>query len=184
VDYLLDQDSGDLYLGELNPRITGATPLTSQAALDAGEVPLLLYHLLEWLGTDYQVDVADFNGRWLAPPQTAAWGQLIIEHTAQTAEVVGGVPESGIWRLAGNGAVSLARRAFHPHDVSDETEALFLRTVDSGQVASVGRSLGRLLTCSRLLTDDWQLGSRAAAWVRGFRQHFDSPAPAALACAR
>ena len=40
LDYLLDQDTGDLYLGELNPRITGVTPLTSQAALDAGDVPL------------------------------------------------------------------------------------------------------------------------------------------------
>jgi biotin carboxylase len=50
LDFLLDQDTGALYLGELNPRITGVTPLTSQAALEQDEVPLLLFHLLEWLG--------------------------------------------------------------------------------------------------------------------------------------
>jgi len=39
LDFLLDQDSGTLYLGEMNPRITGATPLTNQAALDRDQPP-------------------------------------------------------------------------------------------------------------------------------------------------
>jgi hypothetical protein len=184
LDFLLDQDGGDLYLGELNPRITGATPLTSQAARDAGGVPLLLYHLLEWFAVDYRVDVADFNDRWLAPPRTGDWGQLIIEHTAGTAEVVTAAPASGVWRLARDGTVSPARRKFHPRAVADQTEALFLRTVDAGQAVSAGSSLGRLLTRGRLLTDDGQLTPRAAAWVRGFRQRFATPASAALAGAR
>jgi hypothetical protein len=180
LDFLLDQDTGALYLGELNPRITGATPLTSQAALDAGSVPLLLYHLLESFAVDFEVDVAEFNDRWLAPPRTGDWGQLIIEHTAETAEVVTGAPPSGIWRLAEDGTVSLVRREFHPRAVTDETKALFLRTVDDGRVVSAGRSLGRLLTRGRLLTDDWQLNARAAAWVRGFRQQFAGPVSAEL----
>jgi hypothetical protein len=184
LDFLLDQDTGDLYLGELNPRITGATSLTSQAALDAGGVPLLLYHLLEWFGVDYRVEVAEFNARWLAPQGMAGWGQLIIEQTAETADVVTGAPASGLWRLAGNGTVSLIRREFQPRAVADETDALVLRTVDDGRVVSAGRSLGRVLTRGRLLTDDWQLNPRAEAWVRGFRQHFGAAAPAELAGAR
>jgi hypothetical protein len=181
LDFLLDQDTGALYLGELNPRITGATFLTSQAALDAGSVPLLLYHLLEWFAVDYRVDVADFNDRWLTPPRTGDWGQLIIEHTAETAHVVSGAPASGVWRLAGDGTLSLVRREFHPRAVTDETEALFLRTVDDGQAVSAGGSLGRVFTRGRLLTDDWQLNPRAAAWVRGFRQRFAASAPASAA---
>jgi hypothetical protein len=184
VDYLLDQDSGDLYLGELNPRITGATTLTSQAAIDSGRVPLLLYHLLEWFGVDYRVDVREFNYRWLAPPSAVTWGQLIIEHTAETDEVAADAPPSGVWRLTGDGVVSLVRRECHPRAVADETEALFLRTVDAGQTVSAGRSLGRLLTRGRLLTDDWQLTPRAAAWVRGFRRQFAAPVSAALVGAR
>src|SRR5439155_2992652 len=179
LDYLLDQDTGDLYLGELNPRITGATPLTSQVSLDAGGVPLLLYHLLEWFPVDYRVDVAEFNDRWLAPARPATCGQLIIEHTAETADVVTGAPASGIWRLAGDGTVSLVRR----EPVAGETQALFLRTVDAGQVVSKGSSLGRLLTRSRLLTDDWQLNPRAKAWIRGFRQQFATPVSAELVSA-
>jgi hypothetical protein len=184
LDFLLDQDTGALYLGELNPRITGATSLTSQAALDAGTVPLLLYHLLEWSAVDYRVDVAEFNDRWLAPPPTGDWGQLIIEHTAQTAEVVAAALPSGVWRLAADGTVSLARRAYHPSAVADETEAIFLRTADAGEVVSAGRSLGRLLTRGQLLTDDGRLTPRAAAWVRGFRRQFAGPVSAELVGAR
>src|SRR5882724_753618 len=47
LDFLIDVETGALYLGEMNPRITGATPMTSLAAADAGTVPLLLFHLLE-----------------------------------------------------------------------------------------------------------------------------------------
>jgi hypothetical protein len=182
LDFLLDQDTGALYLGELNPRITGATPLTSQAALDAGSVPLLLYHLLEWFEVDYRVDVAEFNGQWLAPPRTGDWGQLIIEHTAETPEVVNEVPASGVWRLAGDGTVSLVRREYHPRAAADETEALFLRTVDAGRLMSAGKCLGRLVTRGRLLTDDWRLSARAEAWVNGFRHHFASSGTAQIDC--
>jgi hypothetical protein len=170
LDFLLDQDSGALYLGELNPRITGATALTSQAALDAGSVPLLLYHLLEWFDVDYRVNATEFNDQWLAPPRTGDWAQLIIEHTGKPAEVVTDVPATGIWRLSEEGTVSLVRPGYDPSDVGGETEALFLRTVVAGQTVFPGRSLGRLLTRDKLLTDDWQLSSRAQAWIRGFRR--------------
>jgi hypothetical protein len=143
-------------------------------------VPLLLYHLLEWFDVDYRVDVAAFNHEWLRPHSTSC-GQLIIEHTAPTAEVVTGAPPSGIWHLAGDGTVSFVRRELHTRAVADETETLFLRTMDDGQVVSAGRSLGRLFTRGRLLTDEWQLNRRAQAWVRGFRAHFDAPAAAEVA---
>ena len=32
LDFLIDQDSGDVYLGELNPRVCGASPMTNHAA--------------------------------------------------------------------------------------------------------------------------------------------------------
>ncbi len=107
LDFLLDRDTGRLYLGEMNPRITGATPLTSQAALDAGELPLFLYHLLEWLGAEYRVDVARYNDLWVDPARAAGWGQLIIDHTEDTEEVMTDAPASGIYRLSSDGTVGL-----------------------------------------------------------------------------
>src|SRR5262249_13236512 len=109
LDFLLDQDSGTLYLGELNPRLTGATPLTSQAALERGLPPLVLYHLAEWLRIDVPVDVQEFNAAWLGPRASAGWGQMILCHRGPAPAVVAVAPRSGIWRLAEDGSVSFVR---------------------------------------------------------------------------
>ena len=172
LDFLIDQDTGALYLGELNPRITGVTVLTSQVALDQSEVPLLLFHLLEWLGVDYVLDVEQFNRRWVDAEQVMGWSQLIIEHLEDAEEIVTHVPATGIWRMEPDSTVQFSRPAFQPQAVASDTEAFFLRTVDPGHVPGRGQSVGRLLTRGRLMTDDYRLTERAKAWIRGLRAHF------------
>jgi len=49
VDYLVDADTGELYLGELNPRISGVTSMTNVTAGAYADIPLFLFHLLEYL---------------------------------------------------------------------------------------------------------------------------------------
>jgi glutathione synthase/RimK-type ligase-like ATP-grasp enzyme len=175
LDFLIDQDTGALYLGELNPRITGVTPLTSQAALDQNDIPLLLFHLLEWFGVEYALDVEQFNRRWVDAEQTTSWSQLIIEHTTDAAETVTQVPATGIWRLEPDGTLQFSRPVFQPQAVAGDTEAFFLRTVDPGHTLERGQSIGRLLTRGRLMTDDYRLTERAKAWICGFRAHFAAP---------
>jgi glutathione synthase/RimK-type ligase-like ATP-grasp enzyme len=182
LDFLLDQDTGALYLGELNPRITGATSLTSQAALDQDEVPLLLFHLLEWLGVEYAVDVAQFNQRWVQAEQITSWSQMILEHTAETIDMVTQAPPSGIWHMAEDGTVQFARPAFHLQALTNEAKAFFLRTIDAGHTPVKGDCIGRLITHGRLMTDDYRLTERARAWIRGLRAHFATSAtPIAVA---
>jgi D-alanine-D-alanine ligase-like ATP-grasp enzyme len=172
LDFLLDQDTGALYLGELNPRITGITSLTSQAALDQDEVPLLLFHLLEWLGVEYAVDITQFNQWWVKAEQITSWSQMIIEHTADTADMVTQAPPSGIWRMAADGTVQFARPAFHVQDLSSAAEAFFIRTIDAGHTPVKGDCIGRLMTRGRLMTDEYQLTERAKTWSRGLRAQF------------
>jgi len=172
LDLLLDQDTGALYLGEMNPRITGASPMTSQAMLDAGSVPLLLFHLLEWFGADYELDVAAFNQHWLRAEHLACWSQMILENTSEDPAVVSAAPQSGVWRMRSDGTVLFARSAFQPGAVADETEALFLRTANPGQPQNKGWGLGRIVLRGRSMNDDHQLNERARAWVRGLKAHF------------
>ncbi|MDX1657166.1 MAG: biotin carboxylase, partial [Candidatus Competibacteraceae bacterium] len=49
VDYLIDTDTNEVYLGEVNPRISGATAPTSLATSKYGGAPLMLFHLLEFM---------------------------------------------------------------------------------------------------------------------------------------
>jgi biotin carboxylase len=64
VDYLVDTGSGELYLGELNPRISGISSMTNVTAGAYADLPLFLFHLLEYLDLNYDIDVDDINERW------------------------------------------------------------------------------------------------------------------------
>jgi hypothetical protein len=172
LDFLLDQDTNLLYLGEMNPRLTGASPMTSQAMLEAESVPLLLFHLLEWFGTDYELDVTAFNQQWLRAEHIGSWSQMILEQTDDAPTVVLAAPPSGLWRMRADGTVQFCRSTMSPDTVTDESEALFLRTVNPGQSQGRGASLGRVVLRGRLLTDDHRLNERAQAWIRGFKAHF------------
>ena len=68
VDFLADLDSGELYLGEINPRVSGATPMTHVHAGAYADMPLFLFHLLEYLDVDYELDVDEINERWARTP--------------------------------------------------------------------------------------------------------------------
>ena len=64
VDYLIDWESGELYLGELNPLTSGVTPLISHAAFVQGDVPMFLFHLLEFSDVEFDLDIDALNARW------------------------------------------------------------------------------------------------------------------------
>lgn len=176
LDFLIDVDSQELYLGELNPRLTGATPLTIRTARDGDELPLLLFHLLEWMGVQYDFDVEKFNRRWVGAEETTNWSQLVIEHVEDEPATVRGALPAGIWRIQPDGRLLFSRPAFDPGAVVDESEAFFLRTLDRGYTAHRGSSIGRLITRGRLLTEEYRLTERARAWIDGFRALFASSA--------
>src|SRR5918992_4234994 len=54
VDFLVDVDTGDLYLGEMNPRISGITSMTNVTAAAYADIPLFLFHMLEYVDVDYE----------------------------------------------------------------------------------------------------------------------------------
>lgn len=64
LDFLIDMDGNQLYLGELNPRITGASSIANHAAFAHADAPLFLFHLLEFADIDFEFDVNDLNARW------------------------------------------------------------------------------------------------------------------------
>ena len=67
LDFLIDLKSGELYLGELNPRITGASSMTNHAAFAHADAPLFLFHLLEFSDVPFELDVDELNARWAEP---------------------------------------------------------------------------------------------------------------------
>jgi len=177
VDYLADLDTGELYLGELNPRISGVTSMTNVTAGAYADMPLFMFHLLEYLDVDYEIDVAEINERWAQSSSVDIWSQLIVKQTHDAVELINDAPRTGIWKLDDEtGAVSFRRWANDWHSLQDESEAFYLRVLGPGDYRYKGADLGVIVTRSRLQDEDDQLTERARTWIGGINAQFDGTA--------
>ena len=109
VDYLVDIDTGELYLGELNPRLSGISSMTNVTAGAYAELPLFLFHLLEYLDVDYVIDVDEINARWADPDSVDVWSQVVIKQTGDGIGVITTRPQTGIWRTGRAGELVFDR---------------------------------------------------------------------------
>lgn len=174
LDFLADMDSGEMYLGELNPRITGASSMTNVTAVAYGDMPLFLFHLLEFMDVDYEIDVDELNAAWAEPSAIDSWSQFILKDTAHKVELITEAPKSGIWRLdpSAHGGIRFVRRETDWHTVGDEDEAFYLRIAAEGGYRYPGADIGILVTRGRLQSDDHELTGRARTWITGIKKQF------------
>jgi hypothetical protein len=174
LDFLLDADSGDLWLGELNPRVTGASSITNVTAVAYGDMPLFLFHLLEFMDVDFEIDVDELNERWAQVHDLDEWTQFILKQTEEATELITAAPASGIWRQTEDGAISYARRDTDWHTIADESEAFYLRIASTGQYRYPGADLGILVTRGRFMDEEHELLDRARVWITGIKDAFAS----------
>lgn len=174
VDFLLDLDTDAVYLGEINPRITGASSMTNLAAFAHADAPLFLFHLLEYSGAKFDLDVEDINRRWSDADNIDNWSQLVIKHTGTEIEPIAGAPASGVWELKPDGTVEFVRPQTHRRTVQREDRGFFLRFAREGDWFYEGADLGILVTPGRLMTRGFKLNARAKAWISGLRAHFSA----------
>jgi len=167
LDFLIDLDNDELYLGELNPRVTGASSMTNHAAFAHADAPLFLFHLLEFSDVPFDIDIDELNERWSDPDNIDSWSQLVVKHTDQSIDYITEAPESGIWKLQKDDTVEFVRFDYHRRAVEDENHGFFLRISGNGDYRYKGADLGILITRGRLMTDDFELNNRAKAWING-----------------
>lgn len=172
LDFLIDEDNGELYLGELNPRITGASSITNHAVFALADAPLFLFHILEWMDVDYDLSINAINKRWNKPENIDGWGQLVIKHVEEEVDVIQNAPRSGIYEMDDEGEIHFSRMDTHRRAVEQENEAFFLRILKQGDYRYEGADLGILVMRGRVMTDDFQLTDRAKFWIDAIRRRF------------
>jgi biotin carboxylase len=172
IDYLADVDTGELYLGEINPRISGVTSMTNVTAGAYADVPLFLFHLLEFLDVDYEIDVDDINQRWAQASSIDVWSQIILKDTGDAVEQLTATPKTGIWRMSDQGAIDFARWGHDWHSLHDESEAFYLRVLAPGDYRYPGADLGVLVARSRMQTEENELTPRAHQWIDAIHGQF------------
>ena len=174
VDYLVDRNSGELYLGEINPRISGVTSITNVTAAAYADMPLFAFHLLEFMDVPYELDVAEINERWGRVELLDVWTQAVIKETDDRTELITAAPGTGIWRIDDDGHVVWSRWGNDWHSIQDESEAFFLRVAGSGDYRYKGGDLGILVSRGRFETDDGALNERARRWIDGIKRQYVS----------
>jgi biotin carboxylase len=188
LDFLVDAATGELYLGELNPRVTGASSMTNVSAVAYGDMPLFLFHLLEFMDVDYEIDVEELNTRWSQPSSIDSWSQFVLKQTDDETGVITAAPRSGIWRLAGGG-LEFVRRDTDWHSIASEDEAFYLRIAHEGGYRYKGADLGILVSRGRFMEEGHELTPRARAWIQAIKgsfvtaplpQEVEAPAPTAF----
>ena len=172
LDFLIDQDNGEIYLGELNPRVTGASSITNHAVFALADAPLFIFHILEWMDVEYNLDIEELNQRWAHQDNIDGWSQLIIKHTKDTIEYVTEAPDSGIWEMSADGQIHFDRLDTHRRAVESESEAFFLHITKKGDYVYEGADIGILVTRGRMMTDDFKINDRAQTWINSIRSKY------------
>lgn len=165
VDVLVDTDADEVYLGELNPRISGASSITNVTAGAYSDMPLFLFHLLEYMGVEYELDVDEINRRWEDLASVDLWSQMIIKETSPIVEQLTAVPRTGQWYLDDAGELRFRRAALDWHQLQNESECFFLRIYGPGDYRWKGSDLGVLVTKGRLQTEEPPSEAEPADWV-------------------
>ena len=172
LDFLIDKDNGEIYLGELNPRVSGVSSLTNHSKFAMMDVPLFLFHMLEWMNVPYEIDVNELTNRWAQAENMDSWSQLVIKHTSKSLELVTKAPESGIWEMKINGNIQFKKMDAHRQSVIDDNEAFFLQITQKDGYLYEGADLGILVLRGRLMSDDFELSERGKRWIKGLRSQY------------
>lgn len=171
MDFLIDTDTREVYLGEINPRISGASPLTNLITSTYGGCPMFLFHMLEFMDIDYEADIPAIQQRW---SEFDNWSQLILKYPKDEVSLISKAPASGIWRMDAKGEIALVRKSIDWFLVSDEDEAFYMRVYTGGDYRYYGADMGILVSRGRMQTDDRQLTERAKKWAAAINGKFQT----------
>ncbi|MBB2891550.1 biotin carboxylase [Flexivirga oryzae] len=171
IDVLVDLATDEVYLGELNPRISGASSMTNVTAGAYADVPLFLFHLLEFMDVDYTVDVEEINARWRDLAAVDVWSQLIMKEPNDGVDLIHAAPRTGTWRLGDDGSFVFEAVSNDWHDITTAEEAFFLRVYAKGDYRFKGADLGILVTKGRMQTSEG-LTARCRALIEAIRSQY------------
>ncbi len=170
-DFLIDEDSNTLYLGEMNLRFSGFTPLINNANIAEQDIPLFLLHLAEWMDFDYYIDITAINECWTDQNHLEALSFLHVKNVKET--FARPIP-TGIYQLNVDGSVVWVRNATSPKFIEKENEIFWFSTAGKHSIIKYGDELGGLFLRGRVTTEGKELTSKAKDWINGILNLDDS----------
>lgn len=132
---------------ECNSRYTGAFPTYTWASIRNGEIPLDVWHLLEFMDVPYEMDFDKVQEQNRQPKQ----GAQILMHNLEAGRVkVGGEVKAGIYNMRGE----YVRSGWNLLHIKEPDEFVLTDGVPlQGQALKPAERLGRLLF-NRVIVDE------------------------------
>ena len=172
VDYLIDRESGELYLGELNPRISGITALTTFSAKAPDMLPLFLFHLMEHTDVEFDLDPELFNKITRHRASLSGGGQLIYKYTGHDLKMIDSAPVSGVYQLDEKGMLILKTESTKREEAVGHNEVFLMRLMKEGEYAYKGCDLAILFVNTPLLGPKFGLTPAARRWISAVKMAY------------
>lgn len=167
VDYLLDLDTNMLYLGELNPRISGITAITNNSPFCQKNIPLFLFHLLEFSDIPFELDPTAYNQNSVFEGSLPS-SQMILKYTKKELNVIAEAPVSGVYTLNEKGKLHLKHPSSNRVEALEANDCFLFRIMETGEYAYYGGDLAILFTNVPLIKAT-QLTPEASEWLQAFQ---------------
>ena len=180
VSVLLDTDTGEVYLGELNPRISGSSAHSNLTPGDT-TLPLFAYHLLEYSGVPFTLDLDEIRAERDGALSGQQWSTLVIQYPGPGVDRIVEAAPTGRYRITGSataapgnavstgaaGAVSLDFISPDPdwQGLSATDEAFWFRAVGTGDICGPGVDIGMLVIRRRVQEEHYALTPMAKALI-------------------
>ena len=155
MDLITNTEEGRVYPIECNPRYTDAFPLISQIHNKAGAIPMDVFHILEHMGVDYQIDVDEISKSYKTD---SCASQIILEtKTNDWTEITGDV-KAGVYKTENSGSISYLRPGYRYEHLLSSNEFLVTEGVPfKGTALKGGSRILRLIFPNGILEKPKQL---------------------------
>lgn len=142
IDFIWDQKKKTVFPVELNPRLVGALPTSVYVQLEKGEVPLEAFHVLEFLGVDYEISDKEVYKK----DSKRNGAHLILfnpfNYDVECAQELNG----GVYKLKGDRIV-FERLGFELEDIENDDEFILTDGVPiTGVLYGENRKMLKIIT--------------------------------------
>lgn len=168
ISILLDSYTREIFLGELNPRITGSAPISNLAI--CGNLPLFTYHILEFAGKADLISQSKVQLNQDNSPEAEVWSTIIVPSTNFAAAELVQVSESARYKITNEKTLEKISEESDWERLCSDDEIYFLRTVNHGEIISPGAALGIALTRFRVQDTNLELTEQAKFLISAIQQ--------------
>ena len=144
IDFLVSDVDGSVFPVELNPRFLGTFPVSTLVQLKKGELPLIAFHILEFAGEKYKIDVNQLNEGFLKDKE----GAHFFITAPYTPYKIKGVLKAGVYKI-NKGVLKFLRPGYELTDLKNKQEFLLV----DGVPHQPRIEEGELLRILRVVTD-------------------------------